>query len=82
VSVGPFQLLLIVLIIVLLFGTKKLGNIGSDLGKAIRGFKKGMSDDDKEDDASEKLKADAPAPAADAKRESESEKSSQDTSGH
>ncbi|KGI78952.1 twin-arginine translocase TatA/TatE family subunit [Oleiagrimonas soli] len=77
-SVGPFQLLLIVLIIVLLFGTKKLGNIGSDLGKAIRGFKKGMSDDDKDDDAAEKLKADAPA--ADAKRESET--SSQDRSGH
>jgi sec-independent protein translocase protein TatA len=83
VSVGPLQLVLIVLIIVLLFGTKKIGNIGSDLGKAIRDFKKGMSGDDSKDEAdssqaSEKLKADEPA--TDAKRESE--KSSQDSSGH
>ncbi len=81
-SVGPLQLLLIVLIIVLLFGTKKIGNIGSDLGKAIRDFKKGMNGDDKDDagssTSSEKLKADEPS--ADAKRESE--KSSQDTTGH
>jgi len=85
VSVGPLQLLLIVLIIVLLFGTKKIGNIGSDLGKAIRDFKKGMSGDDDKDDAgksdsSEQLKADEPKPSADAKRESE--KSSRDSSGH
>lgn len=65
-SVGPLQLLLIILIIVLLFGTKKLGNIGSDLGKAIRDFKKGMSgdDDDKKDKhgaGSEGLKADESA---------------------
>nr|WP_206064392.1 twin-arginine translocase TatA/TatE family subunit [Oleiagrimonas sp. C23AA] len=43
------QLLLVLLIVVLLFGTKKLGNIGSDLGKAIRGFKKGMNDDEDKD---------------------------------
>lgn len=83
-SIGPLQLLLIVVIIVLLFGTKKIGNLGSDLGKAIRDFKKGMSGDDDKDDAgqpqaSEKLKADE-QPSADAKRESE--KSSQDKSGH
>ncbi|MEO8160926.1 MAG: twin-arginine translocase TatA/TatE family subunit, partial [Arenimonas sp.] len=36
----------IVLVIVLLvFGTKKLKNIGSDLGDAVKGFKKGMSDE-------------------------------------
>lgn len=47
-SIGPLQLALVVLLVVVLFGTKKLGNIGSDLAKAIRGFKKGMSDDDKD----------------------------------
>jgi sec-independent protein translocase protein TatA len=74
---------LILLIVVLLFGTKKLGNIGSDLGKAIRDFKKGMSGGDDKDDekaeASEKLKADE-VPPADAHREKD--KSSQDSSGH
>nr|WP_184465137.1 twin-arginine translocase TatA/TatE family subunit [Zhongshania antarctica] len=33
--------------ILLLFGTKKLGNLGSDLGSALRGFKDGMKDLDK-----------------------------------
>lgn len=35
------------MIIVLLFGTKKLRNLGSDLGSAVKGFKKSVSDDDK-----------------------------------
>lgn len=40
------QLLIIVVIVVLLFGTKKLGSLGSDLGASIKGFKKAMGDDD------------------------------------
>ncbi len=86
-SVGPLQLLLIVLIIVLLFGTKKLGNIGSDLGKAIRDFKKGMSgDEEKDKDAAtaETLKAEettAKSEAADTSGGSAG-KSSNDHSGH
>jgi len=42
-----WQLLIIVLIIVLLFGTKKLKNLGSDLGGALKGFKSAMGDEDK-----------------------------------
>lgn len=39
---------IIVLVIVLLvFGTKRLGSVGKDLGDAVKGFKKGMADDDK-----------------------------------
>ena len=45
-SWGPLQILLILLIVVLLFGTKKLRNLGSDLGSSIRSFKKSMSDDE------------------------------------
>ena len=41
-----WQLLIIVLIIVLLFGTKKLKNIGSDLGGALKGFKSAMNDEE------------------------------------
>ena len=45
-GISIWQLLIILLIVLLLFGTKKLGSIGSDLGSAIRGFKKSMGDDD------------------------------------
>lgn len=43
------QLLVILVIVVLLFGTKRLGNIGNDLGNAIKGFKKSMKDDTEEE---------------------------------
>ncbi|MFK3619594.1 Sec-independent protein translocase subunit TatA [Pasteurella multocida] len=45
------QLLIIVAIVVLLFGTKKLRTLGSDLGESVKGFKKAMADDNKEKDA-------------------------------
>jgi sec-independent protein translocase protein TatA len=44
---GSFSIwhwLIVLLIIVLVFGTKKLKNIGSDLGGAVKGFKEGMRD--------------------------------------
>ena len=44
--ISPWQLLIVLAIVILLFGTKKLRNIGTDLGGAIRGFKKSMNDDD------------------------------------
>lgn len=37
--------LIVLLVVVLIFGTKKLKNIGSDLGGAVKGFKEGMKDD-------------------------------------
>lgn len=43
------QLLILVAVVVLLFGTKKLRTLGSDLGAAVKGFKKAMNDDDKKD---------------------------------
>ena len=39
-GISIWQLLIVLGIVILLFGTKKLRNIGSDLGGAIRGFKK------------------------------------------
>ncbi|MCK6423995.1 MAG: Sec-independent protein translocase subunit TatA [Burkholderiaceae bacterium] len=41
------HLIIFLVIIVLIFGTKKLKNIGSDLGGAVKGFKDGMKDGDK-----------------------------------
>lgn len=45
-GISIWQLLIIAVIVVLLFGTKKLRGIGSDLGGAVKGFKKAMSDED------------------------------------
>ena len=47
---GSFSIwhwLVVLLIVVLVFGTKKLKNIGSDLGSAVKGFKDGVKDGDK-----------------------------------
>jgi len=49
-GISIWQLLIIAVIVVLLFGTKKLGSIGSDLGASIKGFKKAMSDDEPKQD--------------------------------
>ncbi|MDF1822713.1 MAG: Sec-independent protein translocase subunit TatA [Alcanivoracaceae bacterium] len=43
-GISIWQLLIILAIIVLLFGTKKLRNIGTDLGGAVKGFKSAMKD--------------------------------------
>ncbi|QUI65088.1 Sec-independent protein translocase subunit TatA [Pseudoalteromonas sp. A22] len=56
-GISIWQLLIILAIIVLLFGTKKLRGIGSDLGGAVKGFKKAVSDEQAATDAEpEKLK--------------------------
>ncbi len=41
---GPFELIIILVIVILIFGGKRLKNIGTDLGGAIKGFKKSMDD--------------------------------------
>ena len=60
---GSFSIwhwLIVLLIVVLVFGTKKLKNIGGDLGGAVKGFKDGMKDGGA-DPAADAAKADAPA---------------------
>ena len=48
------KLLVVAALIILVFGTKKLRTLGGDLGSAIKGFKKAMSDDEnKQDKASQ-----------------------------
>ena len=53
-----WHLIVLVIVVALVFGTKKLRNVGEDLGEAIKGFKKGMQDGDSADAA--RLKADPP----------------------
>jgi sec-independent protein translocase protein TatA len=66
---GSFSIwhwLIVLLIIVLIFGTKKLKNIGSDLGGAVKGFKDGMKDggsEDKTQQAAAQVQAPAEAKA-------------------
>lgn len=45
-GISIWQLLIIALIVVLLFGTKKLRSLGGDLGGAVKGFKNAMSSDE------------------------------------
>jgi sec-independent protein translocase protein TatA len=47
-GISIWQLLIILVIVLLLFGTKRLRNLGGDLGGAIKGFKKSMQEDDKD----------------------------------
>ena len=49
---SPRHLLIILVVVLLVFGTKKLRTIGSDLGAAVRGFKKSMSEGEQEQAAS------------------------------
>lgn len=52
-GISIWQLLIILVIVLLLFGTKKLRNIGGDLGGAIKSFKKSMKDGDAENEEGE-----------------------------
>lgn len=44
-GISVWQLLIILVIVIMLFGTKRLSTLGSDLGNAVKGFRKSMSDD-------------------------------------
>jgi len=44
-GISIWQLLIVLVIVALIFGTKKLRNVGGDLGGAVKGFKKALGDD-------------------------------------
>ena len=73
-GISIWQLLIVLAIVILLFGTKKLKNIGSDLGGAVKGFKGAMKDAQAaaKDDQPEKLeKADDSVIEGEATKEKE-----------
>ena len=72
-GISIWQLLIVLLIVVMIFGTKRLKDIGQDLGGAVKGFKKAINESDKDTDEPHQLgKPDAEFPeAGPAKRESE-----------
>lgn len=63
-GISIWQLLIVLLIIVLLFGTKKLRNIGSDLGSAIKHFRSAVKDTDDSRDPSEPQKLEEHPPGS------------------
>ena len=47
-NIGPFQLLIVLVIVLAIFGTKRLRTLGSDLGSAVKGFRSAVNEADKE----------------------------------
>ena len=62
-GISMWQLLILLLIVVLVFGTKRLRNMGSDLGAAVKGFRKGMDDAKEETLEPDQLPSDQPSKA-------------------
>ena len=73
-NISIWQLLILLLIVILVFGTKRLRSLGTDLGGAIKGFRKGMEEDDT-DDTAEQLES-AEAQESPAEQQSETTKES------
>lgn len=69
---GSFSIwhwLIVLVVVVLIFGTKKLGNIGKDVGSAVKGFKEGMKND--EDVPAKQVKDDGKTIEGEAKEKSQ-----------
>ena len=69
---GTFSIwhwIIVLVIVVLVFGTKKLRNLGSDLGNAIKGFKDGMKEPETENTASQSTRANNQIIEVEAKKE-------------
>ncbi|MCU6435110.1 Sec-independent protein translocase subunit TatA [Undibacterium sp. Jales W-56] len=54
-SMSIWHWLIVLVVVMLVFGTKKLGNIGSDLGKAVKGFKDGVKGEEEKPAATQQV---------------------------
>ena len=63
-GISIWQLLIILAIVVMLFGTKRLRTLGSDMGSAVKGFRKSMSDDGEAAEPSDDTEPDETADTA------------------
>ena len=61
-GISIWQLLIILAIVVMLFGTKRLRTLGSDLGSAVKGFRSSMQEEPKEAEGEEPEAGDGDAP--------------------
>lgn len=62
-SMSIWHWLILLVVVMLVFGTKKIGNMGSDIGKAVKGFKDGVRGDDEKPAAPAAAAPAAPAAA-------------------
>ena len=58
-GISPWSLLIILVIVLLLFGTKRLRNIGGDLGGALKNFKKSLNEEDEHPVTQKKIEIDS-----------------------
>jgi sec-independent protein translocase protein TatA len=58
-NLGPIELLIILVLAILIFGPGRIGKIGSELGRGIRGFREGMGDDKDKQKKAEEEEAEA-----------------------
>lgn len=70
-GISIWQLLIVVAIVVLLFGTKKLRTLGSDLGESVKGFKKAMSEDQPKDAEFKSLNQEQPTTQSESNKQKE-----------
>jgi sec-independent protein translocase protein TatA len=71
-GIGMRELLIILLVVLVVFGAKKLRTVGSDLGAAVRGFKKAMNEGEDEQSAQQKqIRSDKPDAEFDEVRKSD-----------
>jgi len=82
-NIGWFQILVVLLIVLLIFGTKRIRSLGSDVGGAIREFRKSVSEDDA-DEKSEPAEDTEPTEPTSASPDSDKPRKpeSSDQSGH
>ena len=56
-SLGPTELIIILVIVILLFGVGRIGKIAGELGGGIRAFREGLKGDDEEEDVDKEIKS-------------------------
>ena len=54
--IGPTELLMILIVVLIIFGPKNLPKLGKMFGKTMKGFQEGINDDDDDDDTTKKAK--------------------------
>lgn len=73
-GIGIWQLVIILVIVLVLFGAKRLRNVGSDLGEAVKGFKKAVKDEEKKPDTAHIEKSESNVIEGEATKVKEEEK--------
>ncbi len=58
-GISIWQLLILLAVVILIFGTKKLKNVGGDLGSAIKGFKSAVKDGEEKNEQQNKVEQDS-----------------------